>query len=134
MTIASEIHAQGLLHFAAGRHQDALASFRSALRKSDSSELWNDWAAVQFILGHKDDAEAGFRCALDADRANTLAALNLAALLLANNNGGDAATVLESHANQFKPSETQTAELLLQRARTISANDTSAAQIKQQLQ
>src|SRR5579863_8738301 len=78
MTTAAEIHAQGLLHFAAGRHQDALASFRSALRESDFSELWNDWAAVQFILGHKDEAEAGFRCALDADRANTLAALNLA--------------------------------------------------------
>src|ERR1700685_1279414 len=74
-------HAAAVALSNGGRHQEALALLCQLLAESDSSEYWNDWAALQFRLNHKDEAEAGFRLALEKNPQNPQAALNLGALL-----------------------------------------------------
>src|SRR5271165_1939758 len=134
MATTAEHHAQGLSHFAAGRLSEALVSFSAALKELDSSELWNDWAATHFNLGNKDEAEAGFRCALDADSKNSLAVLNLAALLVAVNNGADAAAILQNALPLFSAEQAKIAENLLQKARATALQEISAATVSEALQ
>src|SRR5438034_8937038 len=81
MSLADQFHAHGLALFAERRFEEALESFRKALAEACSSEFWNDWASTQFVLGREDEAEAGFRVALDEDPTNSEAGANLEALL-----------------------------------------------------
>ena len=81
MTAAESHHAQGVALFDAARFAEALDEFRAALRDSETGELWNDWAAAQFVLGRHEEAHAGFRLALELDPQNKQAEANLQALL-----------------------------------------------------
>ena len=83
MKSSTDLHAQGISLFGAGRYMEARDALRQALSEADSSELWNDWASAQFMLGQTDEAEAGFRLALEMDSSNAEASANLAALLTA---------------------------------------------------
>jgi hypothetical protein len=65
-----------------------------AISDSPSARLWNDWAAVQVSLGHLQDAEGGFRLALQLDPGSTQAAENLGALLFARGSHAEAAPLL----------------------------------------
>jgi O-antigen biosynthesis protein len=67
--------------YEAGRFHEALALVLDGLRQLNSSECWNDWAALQFRVGRVDEAEAGFRVAVEKDPNNTQAVLNLGTLL-----------------------------------------------------
>lgn len=78
-------HRRGLQLFGLGRLPEALSAFRKALAETDSAELWNDWAATQHFLGRADEAETGFRLALELDPHDQLAAANLEALLAIRN-------------------------------------------------
>lgn len=80
---SASLHVEGVSLFGVGRHAEACDAFRKALLVNDSSELWNDWASSQFVLGHPEEAEIGFRLALEIDSSNAEASANLAALLTA---------------------------------------------------
>jgi Tfp pilus assembly protein PilF len=77
-----ENHQQGLTFYSAGRLEDALDKFKAVLTEEETSDRWNDWAAVQFALGSQDKAESGFRKALELDKDNLQVAANLGSLLV----------------------------------------------------
>jgi Flp pilus assembly protein TadD len=85
---AKELFQRGLLNEAAQLFSDAIA-------QSPTSELWNDWAAVQTSLGQFRDAERGFRIALRLDQEFHLAAENLGALLFAQGRFSEAKPLLQ---------------------------------------
>ena len=64
------------------------------ISQAPSAKLWNDWAAVQVSLGQLQDAERGFRAALQLDPCSTQAAENLGALLFARGSHAEAAQLL----------------------------------------
>ena len=64
------------------------------ISEAPSAKLWNDWAAVQVSLGQLQDAERGFRAALQLDPSSTQAAENLGALLFARGCHSEAAPLL----------------------------------------
>src|ERR1700752_4158807 len=66
-----------------------------AICEAPSARLWNDWAAVQVSLGQLQDAEGGFRAALQLDPGSTQAAENLGALLFARGFQAEAAPLLQ---------------------------------------
>jgi O-antigen biosynthesis protein len=98
---------------AAGRYQEALAVLCQLLADSASSERWNDWAALQFRIGQSEEAETGFRLALEQDPTNTQAALNLGALLLSAGRSQEGAQLLAQAAEGIKQEEREAANLLL---------------------
>jgi tetratricopeptide (TPR) repeat protein len=61
---------------------------------SPSAILWSDWAAVQASLGQFQDAERGFRAALQLDPCSVEAAENLGALLFARGSHAEAVPLL----------------------------------------
>lgn len=70
------------------------------ISEAPSAKLWNDWAAVQVSLGQLQDAEQGFRAALQLDPDSRQAAENLGALLFARGSYPEAAPLLrQSLAN-----------------------------------
>jgi glycosyltransferase involved in cell wall biosynthesis len=75
-------HNDAILAFQQGRVTEALHLLDELLAAKETSELWNDWAAVQLGAGNVSKAEAGFTRALELDPQNTDAAANLGLLLL----------------------------------------------------
>ena len=65
------------------------------IAQAPSAKLWNDWAAVQVSLGQLQDAERGFRAALQLDPCSFQAAENLGALLFARGCHAEAAPLLQ---------------------------------------
>jgi tetratricopeptide (TPR) repeat protein len=74
-------HAEALFH--QGQFAAASQLLSDGISQAPSAKLWNDWAAVQVSLGQFQDAERGFRAALQLDPCSTQAAENLGALLFA---------------------------------------------------
>ena len=64
------------------------------IAQSPSAILWSDWAAVQASLGQFQDAERGFRAALQLDPYSVEAAENLGALLFARGSHAEAVPLL----------------------------------------
>ena len=81
--VQSGLHQRGKELYQFGQLNEAAQLFSDAIAKTPSSELWNDWAAVQTALGQLGDAERGFRMALRLDPSFVLALENLGALLFA---------------------------------------------------
>jgi Flp pilus assembly protein TadD len=69
-----ELHARGEL-------AAATKLLEVAISEGESSDLWNDWGAVQASCGHADDAERAFRRALRMNRGCKEAAENLGVTL-----------------------------------------------------
>jgi len=63
--------------FAEGRTNEALSLLEQLLAEDSTSELWNDWATVQFVRGDAKEAERGFNRSIELDRNNYQARLNL---------------------------------------------------------
>jgi GT2 family glycosyltransferase/SAM-dependent methyltransferase/glycosyltransferase involved in cell wall biosynthesis len=110
---SADKHAAAVALSNAGRHQEALALLCQLLGETDSSEYWNDWAALQFRLNHKDEAEAGFRLALEKNPQNTQAALNLGALLCSEIGDEEGESWLAQAAETGKAQEREAASHLL---------------------
>jgi Flp pilus assembly protein TadD len=50
--------------FSEGRYAEAALQFEESLRRSENSEIWNDWAAARAAAGLVEDATRGFETAL----------------------------------------------------------------------
>ncbi len=75
-------HDDAIAAFQAGRCAEALRLLEELLAVKETSDLWNDWAAVQLGAGNIGAAEHGFARALELDPENIDAAANLGLLLL----------------------------------------------------
>jgi tetratricopeptide (TPR) repeat protein len=84
--------AEALFH--QGQFVAAAQLLSDGISQAPSAKLWNDWAAVQVSLGQHQDAERGFRAALQLDPCSTQAAENLGALLFARGSHAEAALLL----------------------------------------
>ncbi|HWF37651.1 MAG TPA: DUF1698 domain-containing protein [Candidatus Acidoferrales bacterium] len=75
-------HQQGIEQYHRGRYNEAVRLFSDALQEEATSELWNDWATANLALENVNEAEAGFRRALNCDPGNVQACANLGAVLM----------------------------------------------------
>jgi hypothetical protein len=64
-----------------GKLEEASRVFGEVLLEQETSERWTDWATVQLARKQVEEAECGFRRALELDGGNTLAALKLGVLM-----------------------------------------------------
>ena len=87
-------HNDAILAFQQGRVAEALRLLEELLAAKETSELWNDWAAVQLAAGDASKAEAGFVRALELDAQNTDATTNLGLLLLGRGDSARAVPLL----------------------------------------
>jgi len=115
-----EQHAMALRLFQAGQAAEALALLREALRNDEYSELWSDWAAMQFSLGQPGEAERGFAIALELDPTNLQTAANLGALLASQGRHVEALPLLEQALQSGNPVERATAQQLLLQGQTAA--------------
>jgi GT2 family glycosyltransferase/tetratricopeptide (TPR) repeat protein/glycosyltransferase involved in cell wall biosynthesis len=74
-------HERGLELFHEGHYNAALREFECALGLEETSELWNDWAALQLQFNRPAEAEEGFRRSLEIDPKNAQVAASLGTLL-----------------------------------------------------
>jgi GT2 family glycosyltransferase/SAM-dependent methyltransferase/glycosyltransferase involved in cell wall biosynthesis len=77
----AEKHNLAIALFRGGQVAEALTLLREVLSQHESGELWNDWAGMEHAFSHAEEAEAGFRIALQLDPQNLQASANLGALL-----------------------------------------------------
>ena len=103
--------------YQSGQLSEAAQLFSDAIAQSPTSELWNDWAAVQTSLGQLADAERGFRLALRLDRGFTLATENLGALLFALGRFAEATPLLQQSLGFAPEANRPTIEKMLVRCR-----------------
>ncbi len=75
-------HDDAIAAFQEGRSAEALRLLEELLAVKETSDLWNDWAAVQLGSGNIGPAEQGFTRSLELDSENCDAAANLGLLLL----------------------------------------------------
>ncbi len=93
--VVNDILQQAEALFHQGQFAAASQLLSDGIAQAPSPKLWNDWAAVQVSLGQFQDAERGFRAALQLDPCSTQAAENLGALLFARGCHADAAPLLQ---------------------------------------
>ena len=90
-----EMHERGIELFEEGRFEEASQLISAALLDSETSERWNDWAAIVLTGGRVDEAEKAFRRALEMDSENSQAAANLGLLLVGLDRSAEAVPFLE---------------------------------------
>jgi tetratricopeptide (TPR) repeat protein len=98
------------------QHLDgALRLFGEALAQEETCERWNDWAVAQFTKNQFDEAEQGFRYALELDPSNLEVAGNLGVLLVECEREHEAIPFLERAAGAANSavSSRSTAEVLM---------------------
>jgi GT2 family glycosyltransferase/glycosyltransferase involved in cell wall biosynthesis len=83
----------------------ALREFERALSEEETSEQRNDWAAAQATLHRAEEAERGFRRALEIDPTNAQAAANLGGLLFKLERHGEASRFLEMGLADLRESQ-----------------------------
>ena len=74
-------HEYAVYLFEQGFFQDAARLFDEILREEESAELWSDWATAQFALSRYEQAERGFRRALELEPDLNEAVVNYGTLL-----------------------------------------------------
>lgn len=116
-----ELHAQAVKKYEAGRWEEAARLLSEALREDETSEAWSDWASVQYRLGRKEEAEAGYRAALGANAQDAQAATNLGVLLIEQGRKEEAAGLLERGRNGLEGEQRAGVERWLQEARKSGA-------------
>ena len=62
--LLQDLHQRAIELYAQGKLEEAAQFLSDSIAEKQTSELWNDWAAVQARLGNFLDSERGFRCAL----------------------------------------------------------------------
>lgn len=100
-------HEEALRLFAEGNYREGARLLADALKTRETSELWNDWATAQLMLGDTVDAEEGYRRALELDPQNACAAGNLGIQLASGGRIPEAVPLLERAASGSTGAERQ---------------------------
>jgi glycosyltransferase involved in cell wall biosynthesis len=116
--VRTEEHEQALRLFEQGKYEDAAKILSVTLNTRETSEIWNDWATAQLMLGKAADSEEGYRRALELDPQSTRAAGNLGALLATCGRVREAIPLLERAANKSAGVEHEQLLRLIQTFRT----------------
>jgi tetratricopeptide (TPR) repeat protein len=74
-------HEQGLHLFQSGKYEEAARLLQSALREQENAERWNDWATAEWFCGRTEQAELGYRRALNLEPDYAQAVLNLSVVM-----------------------------------------------------
>lgn len=77
----------------------------AALAGQETCELWNDWATLQYGSGNVEEAERGYRRALQIEPAERQPAVNLGLLLFAQGRLQDAMPFLNRHKETLTEEE-----------------------------
>jgi glycosyltransferase involved in cell wall biosynthesis len=120
-------HDHALRLFEEGKYQEAARILADALKIRETSEIWNDWATAQLMLGETADSEEGYRRALDLDPQSSRAAGNLGVQLATAGRLPEAIALLERAASGSAGAER---EQLLRLIQTYRAQNTPAADTK----
>jgi tetratricopeptide (TPR) repeat protein len=123
--VINDILQQAETLFHQGQFATASQLLSDGIAQVPSTKLWNDWAAVQVSLGQLQDAERGFRAALQLDPCSSQAAENLGALLFARGCHAEAAPLLQQSLACDSPQTRPVIENILAQCAT-SAHQSSA--------
>src|SRR6185437_7225487 len=91
----TENHRLAVESYRKGALTEADKFMSAALTQEADSETWNDWGMVQLALGRQQDAERGFRKALQLTRSYDKAAANLGILLFSSTRFSESAPYLQ---------------------------------------
>jgi SAM-dependent methyltransferase/thioredoxin-like negative regulator of GroEL len=91
----TENHRLAVESYRSGKLSEADKLMGAVLTQEQTSETWNDWAMVQLALGRSQDAEHGFRKALQLDQSYNKAAANLGILLFTSTRFNESAPFLQ---------------------------------------
>lgn len=116
---SAEAHALALRLYDAGHFDEALTLLRQALGDAESGELWSDWATIQFRRGQTDEAEAGYRIALERNPREAQAAANLGAMLTSQGRTPEALPFLERGLAAMTPEQRAAAQLKILASRGV---------------
>jgi tetratricopeptide (TPR) repeat protein len=95
MIPSAEKHQHGIQHFRDGRLEDALQLLGESFAEGETSERWNDWAAVQLTTHNVTGAEKALRRALKLAPDNLLVAANLGVVMASLGRTDEAIPLLE---------------------------------------
>jgi Tfp pilus assembly protein PilF len=79
---ANAQHEYAVYLFQQGYYADAVKHLDEALHVEETGERWSDWATAHFALSEFDQAERGFRRALELNPDLTEAAVNFGTMLV----------------------------------------------------
>lgn len=125
--LITDKHHQGLQHFREGQVEAALELLGEAIAEHETSERWNDWAAVQLAAHNVADAEKAFRRALKLEPENFEAAANLGAVLASLGKSDEAILLLERSQGKLAASEKAMVAQILAQCREQSRTSTPAS-------
>ena len=128
----NETHQEALKFFEQGDLNKALELFKTVFQDDESSEVWNDWATVQFRLGQLEEAEEGFRRALELDTDNTSATVNLG-VLLSRAGRSEALSWLEKAVSKLEEPDSTTVSGILAECQNSFRSIPSASSFKDYL-
>jgi len=98
-----------------------LRLLETALADHESCELWNDWATLQYGSGNLEQAEKGYRRALQLDPAERQPAVNLALLLFAQGCLQEAMLLLDKHKDTLTAEESSAILQIAERLKSQAA-------------
>ena len=119
---AEALYQLGDLAAAAQLLSEGIANCPSAL-------LWSDWAAVQASMGQFQDAERGFRAAMQLDPCSKEAAENLGALLFARGSLAEAVPLLRNALLSASAEKRAVIEEMLARCAVIGSTPEACAAV-----
>ncbi|HUC42366.1 MAG TPA: glycosyltransferase [Candidatus Micrarchaeaceae archaeon] len=113
--------------FEQGRLEEASTAFAYVLQHSETSAGWSDWATVELARNRVEEAERGFRRALELDEENGPAAAKLGILLANTGRIPEAVPLLEQCLPRIPEAERRAIEEFLGSMRTQKRAELTAA-------
>ena len=89
--------------FQQGFYEDAASHLDEVLHEEETSERWSDWATAHFALSHFEEAERGFRRALELSPDLTDAAVNFGTMLASLSRWGEAIAMFDGVMPKLEP-------------------------------
>jgi glycosyltransferase involved in cell wall biosynthesis len=115
--VRSNEHERALQLYREGKYEESARLLSDLLKTRENSELWNDWATAQLMLGKRAESEEGYRRALELDPRSCQAAGNLGVLLATSGRIPEAIPLFERAANGSVGPEREQLLGLIQRHR-----------------
>lgn len=123
-------HDYAVYLFQQGYYADAAKHLDEILREEETGERWSDWATSHFALSEFDQAERGFRRALELNPNWTEAAVNFGTMLASLGRWKEAIAMYEGVLPKLEPAARAMVQSLLEQCRvklSAAANGAGAA-------